>query len=1191
MQGTPVMDSLTGAIVVCRQQWRRVAIAAALSFPLVLLMPGPAVGQVGMPSQLGQKARAQIGALVAEKASRTPAQQKIDSRILHAIDAQRPVPRLQLLKSLYRPLAEADGKVTVDIDLFDGNKIGLVIAALRQARAEIVFSSARFKSIRARLNPLDVEAIAAQPNVRFVDSKREADTNKNNTSEGDAVHRANVVRSTLGYTGAGQKLCALSSGVDSLAARQATGDLPAVVQVLPGQAGKGDEGTAMLEIMHDLAPEAQLGFATTSGGEAAFAQNILDLADPVKGGCTIVVDDTDYYSESPFQDGTVAQAVNTVTAAGIVYFSAAANSGNFDSGSSGTWEGDFSAPSGMTNALIPGQTLHEFIAGVAGNAATSPAPRVFMHWAEPFGAAASDYDLYVLDPTLSEVLGSSTNTQNGTQNPTEYIEAPSGMPFPVGSRVLVAKKTGAQNLMFNLQWYRGTLTYSTSGATRGHSTAVNALSIAATPAGVATGTSPPNPTGPFPNPFGASSQVEIFSSDGPRRIFFDGNGNLLPGAPAGNFTASGGVVRNKPDITAADGVATDTPGFNRFFGTSAAAPHAAAIAALVKQAFPAWTVQQVRNALTGSALDILSPGWDRNSGAGIVMPLAALQVNGAPAIAALNLANVVPAEVNGNGNGLPDSGEDWKFGISLGNSGGVTGTGVIATLYSNTPGVVVTSGPVAYATVPVNGSVANPAANPFRFSVFDIACGQNLQFTLRVTVDQNPLAFDFPIHMPSNLALGAPQTFSYTGGSVAIPDGTPGGPGHAVTLGLAVSGVPATVGTVSLRINGLNSCAPNDATTAGVEHSYVGDLVIGLKGPDGTLVNVINRMAGGNNDGRNICNTILDDQASADPIGTISRDLAPFTGSFKPDSPLSAFMGKSPNGMWELQATDFVESETGNINAFSVVVSPQACVRVAKNVSMTATKTVSGAFVLGGLITYTVTLTNTGNGAQADNPGDEYVDVLPSQLTLVPGSTTASSGVITSAGNTVRWNGALDAGSALVLTIRATINQGTTGMQVSSQGTASYDASHSGVNNRTLPTDDPGVAGAANPTVFVVGAMAPPPTAYLDVDANDSADALTDGLIVLRYLFGITDTAMVNGAVGAGAQRASSSLIAPYLDGIRFRLDADDDGNVDALTDGLLILRYLFGLRGPELVANAVSAGAARKTAAQIDAYLQTMMP
>ena len=87
-------------------------------------------------------------------------------------------------------------------------------------------------------------------------------------------------------------------------------------------------------------------------------------------------------------------------------------------------------------------------------------------------------------------------------------------------------------------------------------------------------------------------------------------------------------MRQKPEITAADGVSTTLPassGLNPFFGTSAAAPHAAAIAALLKSSKPSLTAAQIRTALTSSALDTEAPGVDRNSGSGIVMASKALQ--------------------------------------------------------------------------------------------------------------------------------------------------------------------------------------------------------------------------------------------------------------------------------------------------------------------------------------------------------------------------------------------------------------------------------------------------------------------------------------------------------------------------------------------------------------------------------------
>ena len=154
------------------------------------------------------------------------------------------------------------------------------------------------------------------------------------SSEGDITHLAVAARAAFGATGAGVKIGVLSDGVRNLAASQAGRRSRAGHGPSPAQTGTGDEGTAMLEIIHDLAPGAQLYFATAFGSISSFADNIRALR---AAGCDIIVDDVFYFVETPFQDGqtpasspirnggVVIQAVKDVTAAGALYFSSAGN--------------------------------------------------------------------------------------------------------------------------------------------------------------------------------------------------------------------------------------------------------------------------------------------------------------------------------------------------------------------------------------------------------------------------------------------------------------------------------------------------------------------------------------------------------------------------------------------------------------------------------------------------------------------------------------------------------------------------------------------------------------------------------------------------------------------------------------------------------------------------------------------------
>ena len=99
--------------------------------------------------------------------------------------------------------------------------------------------------------------------------------------------------------------------------------------------------------------------------------------------------------------------------------------------------------------------------------------------------------------------------------------------------------------------------------------------------------------------------------------------------------------------------------------------------------------------------------------------------------------------------------------------------------------------------------------------------------------------------------------------------------------------------------------------------------------------------------------------------------------------------------------------------------------------------------------------------------------------------------------------------------------------------------------------------------------------------------ALTDGLLVLRHLFGFAGTTLTGGALGASAVRTDGEIIASYLNKKTGNLDIDGDGSTTALTDGLLLLRYLFGFDGSTLIDGALGNGAARETAEDIKSYIQ----
>jgi Subtilase family len=610
-------------------------------------------------AQLTEKAMKQIELIQKEKASRSPVQQKIDAQMLYEVKKRsgKMTKGLPTLKTGIKP--NKNGKLLVDMKakVSDG-----LLQQIKSVGGEVIYSSEE-GSIRAKLPVAQIESLASNQNVTLIEPAVQAQTQRSissaenapqskplslvssellnlntpasrrlpglmtklaqvkmadaggavtNTgsvnSAGDIAHGADLARSRFGATGAGVKVGVLSDSYNCQRGAQediSSGDLPAdgvnVIQEGDCADGGTDEGRAMLQIVHDLAPNSELYFATAFLGKKSFADNIRALR---KEGCDVIVDDVSYFNESPFQDDLISKAVRDVVNDKAVYFSSAGNSGNVKNNTAKTWEGDFVGEQSGTG------TVHNFGDSTANAVIASVAVTVNLFWSDPLGGSTNDYALVVLDKN-GDLKSFSDRPQNGeeSQDPYETTVA------DPGDQIVILQNRGAENRFLRLDLIGETLdrlAFGTAGSTKGHETVEGAFGVAAADVATAAG-------GRFTG--GAANPVENFSSDGPRRVFYNPEGTLIT---PGDISASGGAIRNKPDLTAADGTATTVAGFAPFFGTSAAAPHAAAIAALVKSLNPALGPDEVRTVLTSTALDIEDPGTDINAGAGIIDVLQAL---------------------------------------------------------------------------------------------------------------------------------------------------------------------------------------------------------------------------------------------------------------------------------------------------------------------------------------------------------------------------------------------------------------------------------------------------------------------------------------------------------------------------------------------------------------------------------------
>jgi subtilisin-like proprotein convertase family protein len=899
---------------------------------------------------LTAKAAGQIAALQQIKKTLTPAEHKLDSRLAVAARERvnsastKAVPRIQtgvhvaksgttnvdiavtgvssdLLKRLTgtgATVAYAStrlntiraavpvSRLTTVAGWKDVVRVTVATGAITAREAAPASAPAKTESKAAKAARLDAQlkaAIAAAPNVGQGAV----------VSEGDKAEAADKARATKKVTGTGTKVCVLSDGVDSLAASEAAGELPDV-DVLPDQEGSGDEGTAMLEIVHDLAPNAELGFATAFTSDASFADNIHALR--FDGGCDIVVDDVLYFNEDPFQDGPIAQSVNAVTADGAMYFSSAGNEGNTIDGTAGNFDGDFVNSgqgvgkfAGMAHDFDPGAGVQVF--EPISDASSAGVP-VTLFWADPLGAASDDYDLYLFD-SANNVVAFSQDVQNGTQDPFEILQTPAF--GGSGLRLAVVKFSG-QDRYFQLSALRGRFSNSadglvahvTPGVTRGHSAAAAAFSVAAAPAATPLPFDlepgdPPNPSGPFPNAFTKNQLPERFTSDGPRRMFFAADGTPIT---PGNFTSTGGTVRPKPDITAADGVSTSVDGFSPFFGTSAAAPHAAAIAALVLSGNPGASTADVREAFNATALDLVPAGVDGRTGVGIIRADRTLAFTGATPQPLVKPGDPTLTPLTGDGDAFLEPGESATAALPAVNQGDGTATGVSVRVTSADPLVTVTPRTRSY------GSIQAGASKSKDFTVALAASyplGKPVQLATQVTF----AGVLSPTSSTATIQTGQPAatatTFAYAGAPIPIPDASPAG----ASVVIPVTGI-GYAANLTFSIDGASCSTDDGATTVGIDHTFVSDLVGTLTNPGGQVARLFVRAGGG---GNNLCQVVFDDAAAA-PFASVTSADAPFTGIWQPADALATLRTAPVDGNWTFTAVDTTGADTGSVRSVSL---------------------------------------------------------------------------------------------------------------------------------------------------------------------------------------------------------------------------------------------------------------------------------
>ena len=525
---------------------------------------------------------------------------------------------------------KVDAGARVLVDVYVDGEAGQAAGLLRQAGMDVqaATNKAPVHMVEGWLPVAAATHAAALGAVRAVVPVVAYGTDRGSVqSQGDAAHngpQARALDPSGALDGRFVKVGVISDSFDRLGGYfddVSSSDLPDLVHVIKeGPAGSIDEGRAMMQIIADEAPgiaEDEFFFASgTVSGPADKANSINQLT---FAGVNIIADDIFYLTEPFFQDGAVAQAVDNARANGVAYFASAGNRAR--QSYEFTYNPSTTDPGFHNFSYLSGEDTTQTITNVPNGSFIEPV----LQWDEPWGHAETDLDVSLVNTTTGAVLAQdlTDNISTGIPMADVFWSNNTGATVSVGIRIrrfagerlpfmkYIVRASGNMQPFTIADWDTSSNTINPDAAS-----ANGAITVAAVPW----------------NDFGLNDP-EGFSSRGRAFRLFDKNGVPLPASAQ---------FRQKPNVAGADGVSTTVAGFGTFFGTSAATPSVAGVAALVKSARRSMSVGElslfVQN--PANAIDCNLAGRpDTDCGMGFVLADLATRQALTPGITSLSPAS------------------------------------------------------------------------------------------------------------------------------------------------------------------------------------------------------------------------------------------------------------------------------------------------------------------------------------------------------------------------------------------------------------------------------------------------------------------------------------------------------------------------------------------------------------------------